>query len=137
MLTIPIGESFPLATTSHFFEFIDGAGEVRLAHELERGREYEVVLTNGAGLWRYRIGDAVECTGHVAATPSLRFLGRVASLSDLRGEKLSEPFVARVIRDQGLATAAVDARLCAWEEGGHAGYAVSYTHLTLPTIYSV
>lgn len=97
-VTIPWRGEYPLAVTSHFFEFIDEAGEVRLAHELERGGSYEVVVTNGGGLWRYRLGDMVECTGRLAATPTLRFLGRAGNVSDLRGEKLSEAFVAEVLR---------------------------------------
>ena len=97
-VSIPWGGEYPLAVTSHFFEFIDETGGMRLAHELERGRSYEVVVTNGGGLWRYRLGDVVECTGRMAATPTLRFLGRAGNVSDLRGEKLSEAFVAEVLR---------------------------------------
>ena len=97
-VTVPLGSDRPLAITSHYFEFLDAEGETRLAHQLVRGRSYEVVVTNGGGLWRYRLGDIVECAGHVGATPSLRFVGR-NRVSDLRGEKLSEAFVAEVLRD--------------------------------------
>ncbi|UCC25768.1 MAG: GH3 auxin-responsive promoter family protein [Gemmatimonadales bacterium] len=123
VVTIPIGRERPLAVTSHFFEFIDASGGIRLAHQLEKGGRYEVVLTNGAGLWRYRLGDLVECTGHLYATPSLRFLGRAGGVSDLRGEKLSEWFVAEamsVLRASGLWSG--EAQLHAWEEGHKAGY---------------
>lgn len=97
-VTIPWRGEYPLAVTSHFFEFIDEAGGVRRAHELDQGKSYAVVVTNGGGLWRYRLGDVVECTGRVAATPTLRFLGRAGNVSDLCGEKLSETFVAEVLR---------------------------------------
>ena len=97
VVTIPWRGERPLAVTSHFFEFRDEHGEVRLAHQLERGRRYDVVVTNGGGLWRYRLGDVVECSGHVGETPSLQFVGR-ACVSDLRGEKLSDAFVADVLR---------------------------------------
>jgi hypothetical protein len=99
VVTIPYGTGQPLAITSHYFEFLDEQGGVRGAHQLERGERYEVVVTNGGGLWRYRLGDVVECGGHVMKTPSLRFLGRAGRVSDLRGEKLSEAFVAEVLRD--------------------------------------
>jgi GH3 auxin-responsive promoter len=98
VVTIPIGDAHPLAVTSHFFEFLDDDGTPRLAHEVERGRQYEVVVSNGGGLWRYRLGDVVQCTGHVHATPAFRFLGRAGRVSDLRGEKLGEAFVASAIR---------------------------------------
>ena len=97
VVTIPLGIDRPLAVASHYFEFLTEAGDVCGAHQLEQGRSYEVVVTNGGGLWRYRLGDVVECTGHVHGTPSLRFVGR-DRVSDLRGEKLSEAFVAEVLR---------------------------------------
>lgn len=121
-VTIPLGSDRPLAITSHYFEFLDRTGDVRGAHQLERGRSYEVVVTNGGGLWRYRLGDVVECVGHVHQTPSLRFVGR-DRVSDLRGEKLSEVFVAEVLRtlwtgDERPAVAALRPRV----SDGVAGY---------------
>ena len=110
VITIPYGDARPLALTSHYFEFLDDHGEVRLAHQLQRGHRYEVVLTNGGGLWRYRLGDEVECTGAVHAAPSLRFVGRRGLVSDLRGEKLSETFVGEALRSL-------------WGDGAMPGYA--------------
>jgi len=123
VVTIPLGAATPLAVTSHFFEFLDEGGDVHLAHQLHRGTRYEVVLTNGGGLWRYRLGDVVECTGFLHATPTLHFLGRAGTASDLRGEKLSEPFVAGVLaalwpEDDAPAYAA----LRAWHGASGAGY---------------
>src|SRR5690606_36641210 len=106
VVTIPYETMKPVAITSHFFEFRDHRGDIRRAHELEHGHMYEVIVTNGAGLWRYALGDMVECDGHLADTPSLRFLGRKGNVSDLRGEKLSEAFVAESLRtlfgDEGI-----------------------------------
>ena len=123
VVTIPLGADRPLAVTSHFFEFLDQQGSVRQSHQLVRGGIYELVVSNGGGLWRYRLGDIVECTGHVRATPSLRFLGRAGGVSDLRGEKLSEAFVAEALR--GLWPAAARpayVALQARESNGTAGY---------------
>ena len=49
---------------------------MRLAHELERGRTYSVVVTTGGGLYRYRLGDLVNVVGFEAGCPLLRFVGR-------------------------------------------------------------
>lgn len=98
-VTLPFAGLHPLAITSHFFEFIDDTGAVRLADELRDGAEYDVVVTNGGGLWRYRLGDRVRVDGRLASTPSLRFLGRSGGGSDLRGEKLTEEFVAACLRE--------------------------------------
>lgn len=99
VVTIPWQAAYPLAVTSHFFEFLTTRGDVLAAHELRRGDEYEVVVSNGGGLWRYRLGDMVECTGFMGRTPTLRFLGRAGNTSDLRGEKLSVPFVAACLHE--------------------------------------
>ncbi|HWB58830.1 MAG TPA: GH3 auxin-responsive promoter family protein, partial [Chthoniobacteraceae bacterium] len=73
-VTLPFAGAYPLAVCSHFFEFIDERGEIRAAHELQAGGIYEVVVTTGGGLWRYRLGDQVEVTHFIGKTPSLRFL---------------------------------------------------------------
>ena len=100
IVTLPFGDARqarPLAIRSHFFEFIEERGRAALAHELEPGGTYEVVVTTGGGLYRYRLGDLVRVDGFVGRTPSLSFIGRAAHISDLVGEKLHETFVARVV----------------------------------------
>jgi hypothetical protein len=98
IVSIPFERRHPLAVTSHFFEFLDSEGRSRLAHELAPREEYTVVLTTGGGLYRYGLGDRIEVDGWVGRTPSIRFLGKADRVSDLFGEKVSEPFVAGVLR---------------------------------------
>jgi len=99
IVTIPFSDSRPLAVCSHFFEFIDEQGKVRRAHELRENETYEIVMTTGGGLWRYRLQDEVQVASFVGQTPSLRFLGRKGIVSDRFGEKLSETFVAQSIQE--------------------------------------
>ncbi len=87
-----------LAIRSHFFEFqetddADGRAHCRLAHELDRGGVYRVILTTGGGLYRYQLRDEVQVAGFLGQCPLLRFLGKADRVSDLVGEKLSEPHV--------------------------------------------
>jgi len=96
-VSFPFASHRPLAINSHFFEFLDCTGRVGLAEDLGVGHEYEVVVTTGGGLWRYRLGDRVRVDGLVEKTPSLTFIGRGGNVSDLFGEKLSEMFVAEVL----------------------------------------
>jgi hypothetical protein len=86
-----------LAVRSHFFEFEESTGTIRLAHEVERGGRYRVVLTTAGGLYRYRLGDEIEITGFLHRCPLLRFLGKWDQVSDLVGEKLAEPHVRAVL----------------------------------------
>jgi hypothetical protein len=84
------------AVTSHFLEFLDGP-LAYLVHELEVGKLYEVVLTTGGGLYRYRLKDLVRVEGYLHRTPLLRFAGRTDGVIDLAGEKLSPAFVEQAL----------------------------------------
>jgi hypothetical protein len=97
VVTLPFQGRYPLAITSHFFEFLDERDRIHLAHELRSGEDYHVVLTTGGGLYRYRLGDRVRVDGFAGTTPSLRFVGKEDRASDWFGEKLSDGFVARVL----------------------------------------
>lgn len=107
-LPLVAAEGSVLSARSHFVEFYEADGESPsgaqtdrplMAHELEVGRRYGVLLTTGGGLYRYRLGDLVEVTGRYGVLPVLRFLGRLDRVSDLVGEKLSEAFVTKVLSD--------------------------------------
>ena len=86
-----------LSANSHFFEFMDEKGEVHLAHQIQKGRAYSVIVTTGGGLYRYQLHDVVEVAGHWMQLPCIRFLGKADHISDWFGEKLQERFVARVL----------------------------------------
>jgi hypothetical protein len=102
VVTIPFQGRHPIAINSHFFEFVplDGGARERaprLAHQLQPGVEYSVVMTTGGGLYRYHLADRVTVDGVVERTPSLTFVGKDDRVSDRFGEKLSDGFVARVL----------------------------------------
>jgi hypothetical protein len=101
IVSIPFAGRWPLAVTSHFLEFIEPDGTIRLAHQLKTNETYEVALTTSGGLYRYRLHDLVRVDGFVNQTPSIRFVGKTGQISDRFGEKLSEAFVGQVLR--GLA----------------------------------
>ena len=98
VVSIPYRGQHPLAIGSHFFEFIDASNRIHLAHDLQIGETYDVVITTGGGLWRYRLNDLVQVDGNVGNTPSIRFIGKTAMISDHCGEKLSEGFVSQVLQ---------------------------------------
>jgi len=97
-VSIPFAGARPLAVTSHFFEFLDAQDGPHLAEELSPGAEYSVVVTTGGGLYRYRLRDRVCVTGKLFRTPSLEFIGKEGGVADLFGEKLTDDFVAGVLR---------------------------------------
>jgi len=92
-----------LAIHTHFYEFIpeelaaQADPPTLLAHELEVGRTYGVVLTTSAGLYRYNIGDVVRVSEFNGSTPVLEFLHRTGHTCSLTGEKLTESQVAGAV----------------------------------------
>lgn len=94
-ITLPIESAAApvLALRSGFYEFSDAGGKIHLCTDLVLGQSYEIILTNYAGLYRYRLGDRVRLDGWLGRTPLLSFIGRAGLVSDLCGEKLSEDFI--------------------------------------------
>ncbi len=94
-------EGATLAIRSHFFEFLDQGKNRRakplLAHELEPGGCYSVIITTGGGLYRYQLHDLVQVVGAWGDCPLLRFLGKEAHISDWFGEKLNELHVQQAL----------------------------------------
>jgi hypothetical protein len=109
VVSIPLtGVPLPvLALESGFYEFIDARGTTRLADELSEGEEYELLITNHSGLYRYAIGDRIRVGGFVGQTPMIEFIGRTGVVSDLCGEKITEAFALRVLEPLGLRFAAL------------------------------
>jgi hypothetical protein len=107
-MTIPLCDGTSagvLEYCNHFFEFIpeDEHGRpdatVLEAHELEEGKDYYILLTTSAGMYRYDIHDVVRCVGYLGEAPLLTFLNKGAHFSSITGEKLSEFQVVSAVRD--------------------------------------
>lgn len=106
-MSIPLADGTPdglLDYAHHFFEFIpeeehDSPDPTVLeAHELEPGRNYFILLTTSAGLYRYDIHDMVRCTDFIGEMPVLRFLNKGRHFSSITGEKLSEHQVVLAVQ---------------------------------------
>ena len=98
-MTVPLQDGTSagvLEFMTHFFEFIPESehGQVNptvlLAHELEIGARYFILLTTSAGLYRYDIQDVVRCVGYEGEAPVLEFVNKGQFFSNVTGEKLSE-----------------------------------------------
>ncbi|KAL2345887.1 hypothetical protein Fmac_007172 [Flemingia macrophylla] len=58
--------------------------------EVKIGGEYEIVMTNPAGLYRYRLGDVVKVMGFHNSTPELKFIRRSSLLLNINIDKNTE-----------------------------------------------
>ena len=88
-----------LLAESLYYEFIplDDESKVLSLDELEPGKEYEIVITNPAGLYRYRIKDVVKVESYLNDCPYILFSYRKGNLVSIAGEKTSENHVEKVI----------------------------------------
>ena len=85
-----------------YFEFETVSGKLLELHELEAGETYGIIISQKGGLVRYRMGDYVRVVSRFHQTPTFEFVGRGNTVSDLVGEKLSEPFVREALEGLGL-----------------------------------
>jgi len=82
-----------------FFEFIDDAGHISTLETIAAGKEYDLIISQTSGLYRYRLGDRVRFTHTFKKTPCLEFVGRSDTVSDVAGEKLNEAFARKCVEE--------------------------------------
>jgi len=88
-------EDTVLVPDSCFFEFLpldaeDDFSKIVTLDGLEEGKEYEVIITNMGGFYRYRMRDAVRVVSKFENTPTLEFLYRIDQTINFMGEKTTE-----------------------------------------------
>ena len=94
---------YVMATDPAYFEFIpiaeadDDQPNTVDMEGVVIGREYELVVTNHAGLYRYRLGDVVRVVDRHGQAPVIEFLYRRGTQFDVTGEKTNEEHVAAAV----------------------------------------
>ena len=95
-MTLPIHDNTPAGVPcleNGFFEFIPEEDieqdnpPTLLAHELEQGKRYYILLTTAGGLYRYDINDIVEVQGEHQGCPSFAFARKGRDMANITGEK--------------------------------------------------
>jgi len=94
---------YVMATDPSYFEFIpiaradeDQPPTVDI-EGIAAGDVYELVVTNHAGFYRYRMGDVVRVVDRLGEAPVIEFLYRRGTQFDVTGEKTSEEQVAAAV----------------------------------------
>ncbi|MBC8060412.1 MAG: GH3 auxin-responsive promoter family protein [Clostridiaceae bacterium] len=75
-ISFPISEEqgARLSVNSYFFEFEETYdSKIYLAHELEKDKEYAIIITTSGGLYRYKLKDLVMVTGFSGIIPLIKF----------------------------------------------------------------
>jgi hypothetical protein len=106
-LTVPLDDDSAagaLAVHTTFFEFVAEeemdapAPRTWLAHELQDGRRYGVIVTGANGLYRYDLNDVVEVRGFHRRTPKVAFVRKGRDMLNITGEKLHLNHVLHAVR---------------------------------------
>ncbi|MFA6142672.1 MAG: GH3 auxin-responsive promoter family protein [Candidatus Omnitrophota bacterium] len=94
-----IGASSVLAVNTNFYEFIPREDihkpnkRILLCDELEKGKEYVVIVTTPSGLCRYNIDDVIIVNGFFNKTPMIEFVQKAKNAISLTGEKIYESHI--------------------------------------------
>ena len=105
-ITINSGYAQGLPTLyANIFEFVErndwdeGMRDTIGLEQLEQGKEYQVIATTTAGLYRYFMNDILKVTGFAGKTPLLAFVQKGKGVTSLCGEKLYESQVIQAVQD--------------------------------------
>ncbi|XP_062211609.1 indole-3-acetic acid-amido synthetase GH3.8-like [Phragmites australis] len=141
----PSEVSYTIMPNMGYFEFLpldeasgvasgDAAQLVDLAH-VEAGRDYELVITTYAGLYRYRVGDILRVTRFHNAAPQFRFVRRKNVLLSIESDKTDEAELQRAVerasallRPHGAAVVEYTSHACTKSIPGH--YVIYWELLT-------
>ena len=106
IFTLPIQDDLPagvLTVQTNFYEFFPADSDREkpplLAHELEVGGEYNLIVTTPGGLYRYDIDDIVRVVAMHNQAPVLEFLRKGKETSNLAGEKMHVSYLIKAIRE--------------------------------------
>ncbi|ESQ53350.1 hypothetical protein EUTSA_v10024716mg [Eutrema salsugineum] len=106
----PSKVSYTIMPNMAYFEFLphehNGAVEeashetalVELA-DVEVGKEYELVITTYAGLYRYRVGDILRVTGFHNSAPQFKFIRRKNVLLSIESDKTDEAELQKAVEN--------------------------------------
>ncbi len=91
---------------SCFFEFLpadapDDATNTLTVDQLEDGKDYEVIITNQCGFYRYKIKDVIRVVGFHNNCPLITFAYRKGQLVNVAAEKTTEEHLNVAVKRLG------------------------------------
>ena len=91
---------------SCFFEFLpidapQGSNDTLTLEQLEDGKEYEIIITNQCGFYRYKIEDVIRVVGFHNKSPMITFAYRKSQLVNVAAEKTTEDHLNEAVKRFG------------------------------------
>ena len=103
----PHDQCYVMIPESCFYEFIpvndknedeEENPKTILLDELQEGKDYELVITNQSGFYRYRMGDVIRVIGFYNESPMITFKYRKKNIVSIAGEKFTEDHLLSAVR---------------------------------------
>lgn len=93
-------EEYALYTEGAFFEFLEPGtdGTPTDADHVVCGKDYEVILTNDAGLYRYRMGDVINIRRIEQGVPIYTYEYRLNEQCEVGGIRVNERDLTEAVR---------------------------------------
>ncbi len=106
LMAVPIelnSYEYVMLPQNGFYEFLpmdapDDSKPLTIS-QLEVGKDYEIIVTNMSGLYRYRIEDVVRCTGYYKQSPKITFMYRRNQIANISGEKINQQAFDLLVHD--------------------------------------
>ncbi|KAF9675837.1 hypothetical protein SADUNF_Sadunf09G0074800 [Salix dunnii] len=104
----PSEVSYTIMPNMAYFEFLphepaginqDSAPKLVDLADVELGKEYELVITTYAGLYRYRVGDILRVTGFHNSAPQFHFVRRKNVLLSIDSDKTDESELQKAVEN--------------------------------------
>lgn len=104
----PSEVSYTIMPNMAYFEFLpheptnsSGDSSPKLVDmvDVEMGKEYELVITTYAGLYRYRVGDILRVTGFHNSAPQFHFVRRKNVLLSIDSDKTDEAELQKAVEN--------------------------------------
>ncbi len=92
-----------LAVQTNFYEFMPKEDmhkekkRLLLCDELEAGKEYLIIVTTPAGIYRYNIDDVIRVNGFFNKTPVIEFVQKGKNAVSITGEKIYESHIEAAV----------------------------------------
>ncbi|KGN57485.1 probable indole-3-acetic acid-amido synthetase GH3.1 [Cucumis sativus] len=101
----PSEVSYTIMPNMAYFEFLpleqnsgsDSSPKLVDLVDVEMGKEYELVITTYAGLYRYRVGDILRVTGFHNAAPQFHFVRRKNVVLSIDSDKTDEAELQKAV----------------------------------------
>ncbi len=131
MMAVPIelnSYEYVMLPQNGFYEFrpveSDSYENLLTIKDLEIGKEYEIIVTNMSGFYRYKIDDVIKVTGFYHQSPKITFCYRLNQISNISGEKMTQ-----------LAFDYIADKMCKELNRLFIGYSIYADHSTSPGHY--